>query len=142
MGKLENHNMNAVTYDDVHIDFTWEEWTLLDLSQKNLYKDVMLETYRHLTTIGYSWEDHDIEECCKISRRYKRWNSRLLFFQLLQEGSVAPVVTHLHNQCRRGMWLWWSLVSQWIVGDRVGGKGLLPGLWECTNWGWVLRLEN
>ncbi|XP_076429948.1 uncharacterized protein LOC143273804 [Peromyscus maniculatus bairdii] len=42
----------AVTYDDVHIDFTWEEWILLDPSQKNLYKNVMLETYRNLTAIG------------------------------------------------------------------------------------------
>ncbi|KAK7794974.1 hypothetical protein U0070_013466 [Myodes glareolus] len=42
---------NAVTYDDMHANFTWEEWTLLDPSQKNLYKDVMLETYRNLTTI-------------------------------------------------------------------------------------------
>ena len=41
-----------MTYDDVHVDFTWEEWTLLDPSQKNLYKDVMLETYRNLTAIG------------------------------------------------------------------------------------------
>ena len=43
---------NALTYDDVHADFTWEEWTLLDPSQRNLYKDVMLETYRNLTAIG------------------------------------------------------------------------------------------
>ena len=43
---------NALTYDDVHVDFTWEEWTLLDPSQKSLYKDVMLETYRNLTAIG------------------------------------------------------------------------------------------
>ena len=41
-----------MTYDDVHVDFTWEEWTLLDPSQKSLYKDVMVETYRNLTTIG------------------------------------------------------------------------------------------
>ncbi|ERE77975.1 zinc finger protein [Cricetulus griseus] len=65
--------MNAVTYDDVHINFTWEEWTLMDPSQKNLYKDVMLETYRNLTTIGYSWEDHHhTEEYYQSSRRYER----------------------------------------------------------------------
>ncbi|XP_037066095.1 zinc finger protein 554-like isoform X2 [Peromyscus leucopus] len=44
--------MNAVTYDDVHVDFSREEWALLDLSQKSLYKDVMLETYWNLTAIG------------------------------------------------------------------------------------------
>ena len=43
---------NAVTYDDVHVDFTWEEWTLLDPSQRNLYKDVMLDTYHSLTILG------------------------------------------------------------------------------------------
>ncbi|KAL1783808.1 zinc finger protein 431-like, partial [Sigmodon hispidus] len=63
---------NSVTYDDVHIDFTWEEWTLLEPSQKNLYREVMLETYRNLIIIGYNWKDHNIEEHCQSSRRHER----------------------------------------------------------------------
>ncbi|XP_057619684.1 zinc finger protein 431-like [Chionomys nivalis] len=63
---------NAVTYDDVHIDFTLDEWALLNPSQKSLYKDVMLETYRNLTSIGYSWENHNFEEYRQSARRHGR----------------------------------------------------------------------
>ena len=41
-----------MTFDDVHVNFTKEEWNLLDPSQMYLYKDVMLETYWNLTSIG------------------------------------------------------------------------------------------
>ena len=41
-----------LTHDDVHVNFTQEEWALLNPSQKSLYKDVMLETYRNLNAIG------------------------------------------------------------------------------------------
>ncbi|XP_060232541.1 zinc finger protein 431-like, partial [Meriones unguiculatus] len=63
---------NALTYNDVHVNFTREEWELLDSSQKNLYKDVMLEIYRNLTAIGYSWEDHNTEQHCQSSKNHGR----------------------------------------------------------------------
>ncbi|XP_052045157.1 zinc finger protein 431-like [Apodemus sylvaticus] len=65
--------MDAVTFDDVHVNFTGEEWNLLDPFQKNLYNDVMLETYMNLKAIGYNWEDHHLEEHCQSSRRQERY---------------------------------------------------------------------
>ncbi|XP_036026219.1 zinc finger protein 431-like isoform X5 [Onychomys torridus] len=65
-------SQDIVTYEDVHVNFTHEEWALLDSSQKRLYKEVMLETYRNLTAIGYKWEDRNIEEHCQSSRRHGR----------------------------------------------------------------------
>ncbi|XP_049997269.1 zinc finger protein 431-like isoform X3 [Alexandromys fortis] len=64
--------MDSVTFQDVLVNFTQEEWALLDNSQKSLYKDVMLETCRNLTAIGYQWEDYNSEEPCQSSRRNGR----------------------------------------------------------------------
>ncbi|XP_059108238.1 zinc finger protein 431-like, partial [Peromyscus eremicus] len=69
-GLLED--VNAVTYNEVHVDITQEEWALMDPSQKNLYKDVMLETYMNLTAIGYNWENLEVEEHCQSSQKHGR----------------------------------------------------------------------
>nr|XP_040135461.1 zinc finger protein 550-like [Ictidomys tridecemlineatus] len=81
MEVLMDTTQNDMTFEDVAVYFSWEEWCLLDEAQKLLYCDVMLENCALMVSLGHghglkdeespSEQNVSIEEVSQLSMAFQ-----------------------------------------------------------------------
>ena len=87
----------SVSFEDVAVHFTQDEWALLDSSQKSLYRDVMLEICRSLATIGNRWEEENVEDHYKNPWRNMSGSMSETPCERTEDDQVEETLTWISN---------------------------------------------
>ncbi|XP_008831355.1 zinc finger protein 39 isoform X1 [Nannospalax galili] len=112
--------MELLSFEDIAVEFTWQEWQNLSEAQRTLYRDVMLENYSHLLFLGHCETKPDL-----IFNLEQRLGSWIVGEALDQNTPGVQKVNTLNKTCREteARYVWQVSITNSNISKEMAGIG-------------------